>query len=311
LCAREIDVPGSLARVIRVLLTVSGVPAGKRLAPVYLDGAAALRPELAQPAPPARGTAPVPEETVAIIGLGQIGGSIGLALGACAGWRRLGFDADRSTLAAARAGGAIDVAAESIEAACASAALAVLAVPVDVLPGVVDRAAAALPRGAALIDTGSARSGVTEALARAAARGVCVIGGHPLAGGEGHGFAAARPGVFEGASFVVCPVDGEVPAIAARLIEDLGATPIRCDAERHDQALARTSHLPYLVARALRSIGEPAAREGLAGPAYRDVTRVASSDARMAVAYCRANGPNIRAAWQELRAKLDAEIAAL
>src|SRR5207247_7476328 len=96
LCAREIDVPGSLARVIRVLLTVSGVPAGKRLAPVYLDGAAALRPELAQPAPPARGTAPVPEETVAIIGLGQIRGSTGLALGARPGSRRLGFDADRA-----------------------------------------------------------------------------------------------------------------------------------------------------------------------------------------------------------------------
>ena len=314
LCAREIDVPGSLPRVIRVLLTVSEVAPGTRLVPAYLDGAAALRPDLPGGEAPSRSASgdERPVATIAIIGLGQIGGSIGLALGAVSGWKRVGFDVDRTTLERAHAREVIDERADSIEQACAGADLAVIAVPVDVLPATIDAAAAALSGGAALIDTGSARHGVTEALTRATSRGLRVVGGHPIAGSEGHGLEAARSDLFQGTSFALCPIDDQgTPAVVKRMIEDLGATPLACDADHHDEALARTSHLPYLIARAVRSLGEAAAGEGLAGPAFRDLTRVAASDARVALAYCRANGEHVRQAWKELRARLDAEIAKL
>jgi monofunctional chorismate mutase len=200
--ATEIDVPGALPRVVRVLLTVEGAPRGRRLTPIYLDGAEALRPDLARRTPEG------PATRIALLGLGQIGGSLGLALGRAGGWERVGFDRSRRTLDAALAAGAIDRKARSLEEACTEAAIAVASVPVDVLPAVIERAAKALPRGAALIDTGSARRGVTEALARAATAGVRAVGGHPIAGNAGRGFPAARADLFADATFALLPVAG-------------------------------------------------------------------------------------------------------
>jgi len=308
--AREIPVPGSMPRVVRVLLTVSGVPQGARLKPVYVDGAAALRPDLTgAPAAPSG-----PARRVAIIGLGQIGGSIGLALGRAASrarWVRAGFDLDPAASAAAQAGGAIDEAADSLGAACAGAEIAVLAVPVDALPGAIDAAAAVLPRGAVVIDTGSARAGVSAALERAAARGLLAVGGHPIAGHEGHGFAAARAALFDGAPFALCPVRAAVPALARQLITDLGARALEVDPASHDRALARTSHLPWVLACALRDLGERFASLGLAGPGFGDMTRLAGSDPRMASAFGRANAREIAAAWRELRDDIERRVAAL
>ena len=315
--AREIPVPNSMPRVVRVLLTVSGVPHGARLVPAYLGRAAALRPDLARSQ--GGGAAPGPARRVAIIGLGQIGGSVGLALGrhAAAGvepaarWVRTGFDLDAAALEAARGAGAIDAAAPSAAAACAEAEIAVLAVPVDELPAAIDAAAAALPRGAVLIDTGSARATVSPALERAAALGILAVGGHPIAGHEGRGFAAARAGLFDGAPFALCAVRGGVPALARRLVEDLGARALEVDAASHDRALARTSHLPWVMACALREVGDTFARMGLSGPGFRDMTRLAGSDPRVAGAYCRANARELAAAWAEVRSEVERRIREL
>jgi prephenate dehydrogenase len=321
LCAREMAVPGAMPRVVRVLLTVAGVPAGVRLKPVYLGGAAALRPDLAAPGgseteeSPSRrkagATGARAPRRVALIGLGQIGGSIGLALGRAGGWRRVGFDVDRAALQQSRLRGAVDESAATLAAACARADIAVLATPVDTLPAVIDEVASALPGGSALLDTGSARSPLTQALERAAAKGLRVVGGHPLAGSEGHGLAAARTDLFDGTSFVLFPTAAGVPEVIAALVLDLGARPIEVAPEEHDRALARTSHLPYLIACALREMGERPAARGLSGPGFRDMTRLARSDARMALAYCLANAREVTGAWRELRAALDARIAEL
>ena len=309
--AREIPVPGSMPRVVRVLLTVNGVAPGARLKPVYLEGAAALRPDLsgagAGPKPGATG----PVRRLAIIGLGQIGGSIGLALAHGGRWTRTGFDTDPEALAAARAAGAIDEAAASLAAACAGADLAVLAIPVDVLPAAIDAVAAALPPRTVLLDTGSTRAGVSAALERAAARGVLAVGGHPIAGSEGQGFAAARARLFEGAPFALCAVRGEIPALARQLVADLGARAIEVDPASHDRALARTSHLPWVMACALRDIGEAFARMGLSGPGFRDMTRLAASEPKVAGAYARANAREVAAAWSEFRAEVERRIREL
>jgi len=297
--ATEIDVPGALPRVVRVLLTVEGAPRSRRLTPVYLDGAEALRPDLAS----ARRKAG-PSTRIALLGLGQIGGSLGLALGRAGGWERVGFDRSRRTLDEALAAGAIDRKARSIEEACAEAEIAVAAVPVDVLPRVIDRAAKALRRGAALIDTGSSRRGVTEALARAVRAGVRAVGGHPIAGNEGRGLASARGDLFVGATFALLPVT-TVPAIARRMIRALGAKALVVDPRTHDRALARTSHLLYLLSIAIEVNGAKAARRGLAGPGFRGMTRMAKADPRVAGAYVRNNREEVKRAWQELRRALD------
>ncbi len=320
LCAREIAVLGAPRGIVRVLLTVRDAP-GARLEPVYLGAAIALRPDLAPAAANAAATrAPAASSRtagpgdasartrVAIIGLGQIGGSMGLALGATGRWRRAGFDADAARTAEALRLGVIDVAAPSARVACADAEIAIVAVPMDALPRAIDGAATALPKGAVLMDTGSARAGVTEALARAAARGVRAVGGHPLAGSQGRGLAAASANAFRGAPFVLLPVGGAIPDEARRVVEDLGANIVEAAPDAHDRALARTSHLPYLVALAIEVVGHDAAARSLSGPGFRDMTRLAASDPRMAMGYCRANAREVRAAWGELREAIERRV---
>jgi len=314
--AREIPVPGAMPRVVRVLLTVQGVAPGARLTPLYLDAAAALRPDLdrgtARPAPAPAAGARGPRDAarrLALIGLGQIGGSIGLSLAGNADWWRVGFDLDPRIAQEALTAGAIDETAPALEPACAGAALAVIATPVDTIAALLDAAADALPRGAVLLDTGSARAALHPALERAAARGLRAAGAHPIAGNEGHGFASARAGLFAGASLVFCPAGKEVPEEALALAHDLGAVPRRVSPADHDHALARTSHLPYLLACALRDVGGAPAAAGLSGPGFRDMTRLAASDPGMALAYCRANASEVAAAWDELRRAMVARMS--
>jgi prephenate dehydrogenase len=320
--AVEIGVPGALPRVVRVLLTVRDVPRKVKLTPVYLDGAELLRPDLPHRRGAGRGrvAAPAaqkpklviaPRRTIALIGLGQIGGSIGLALGRAGGWHRVGYDLDARTARAALALGAVDEAARTLVAACRDADLAVLATPVDGLPALIERVAAALPRRAVVIDTGSARAGISDALARATQRGVRAVGGHPLAGSEGCGIAAARSDLFVAAPFVLMPVRGTIPPVARMLVRDLGAHPVVVPPREHDRALARTSHLPYVLACALAGIGRAPARRGLAGPGFRSMTRLAASDPRMAGAFVRANAREVRAAWRELTAEMERQLRKL
>ena len=284
--ATEVDVPGALPRVVRVLVTVETT---RKLTPVYLDGAERLRPDLSAP----QKTGP----RVALIGLGQIGGSLGLAL---KGWERVGYDRSKATLRAALKQGVIDRAATSIEDACKDAKIAVCAVPVDVLPAVIAEAAQSLPRGAVLMDTGSSRRGVTEALN--AARDVKAVGGHPIAGNEGRGLKSAKADLFQDATFALLPVRGGVPPLARKLVKAIGAKPLIVDPKTHDRALARTSHLPYLVAVALATTGRAAHRKGLSGPGFRSMTRVATSDATV---YVRNNREEVARAWRELKRALD------
>ena len=297
--AREMGVPGALPRIVRVLLTVR-VARGARLQPIYLDGAAVLRPDLAGEGRSATGAGAAggrrartgAARRVAIVGLGQIGGSIGLALGRRPGWRRIGWDRAPAARRRARAALAVDEIAPSLAAACRGAALAVLATPVDTLPALIERATALLPRGAALLDTGSARGPLTPALARAAARGVRAVGGHPIAGSEGRGIAAARADLFQGSTFALMPALVVSPAA-------------------HDRALARTSHLPYLVSRALLGVGRADARRGLSGPGFRGMTRLAASDPRVSLPFCRANRREIAAAWHALNEAIAREVRGL
>lgn len=298
--ALEVGVRGGLPRVIRVLLLVEGVRGGERLIPAYLEGAAKLRPDWAKK--PAK--SPMRQRTLAIVGLGQIGGSMGLALDGNPAWRRVGFDVNRRALAAAKRADAIDEASPTLAGALRDADLAILAVPVDGLPKLIDRAAKALPRGAVLLDTGSTRGVLTAALRRASRR-VKAVGGHPIAGNEGRGFASARPDLFRGAPFVLWPARGTVPAVVRDLVRDLGARPVLVAPDRHDRALARTSHLPYLIARSLARVGADHARAGLSGPSFRDITRVAASDPAMAMSYVRANAREVARAWKEVGREID------
>jgi prephenate dehydrogenase len=138
------------------------------------------------------------------------------------------------------------------------------------------------------------------------------VGGHPIAGTEGRGLASARADLFRGATFALLPLPGSrVPRAARQLVRDLGARVRVVRAKEHDRALARTSHLPYLVSRAFAATGKAPTRAGLAGPGFRGMTRLSRMDPRVAEAYCRDNAREVAAAWEELVRAVEREVRRL
>jgi prephenate dehydrogenase len=244
--------------------------------------------------------------TAAIVGLGLIGGSLALRLRAV-GARITGIDIDPRALAAARARGAIDEASDSL-AAAAGADLVILATPIE---RIVDRAVALAPHlrpDAVLTDTGSVKAPLVAAV-EAALPGVRFIGGHPIAGSEGRGFAAADPGLLDGRPFVLTPTGRTPPgaiSMMRQVIVRIGMRPVELDPVQHDELAAQISHLPYLVSVALRRAAADDAL-AIAGRGFADMTRIARSPAPMWTAVCRAN----RAAILRALATFQEEVARL
>jgi prephenate dehydrogenase len=246
-------------------------------------------------------------EKVAIIGTGLIGGSIGLALRA-GGAEVVGHDDDYVATRAALQRGAILRATSTASAAVEGAELVILAVPVDRMPEV---CAQIVPGPDAVItDVGSAKF---DAVAHGeAAFGGRFIGGHPMAGSERQGVEAADAALFQGAYWILTPTPATADrsyAVVAELAGRLGATPVAVDPAVHDALVARLSHLPQLVASALVEVavttGDQDALLGLAAGGFRDVTRIAASDADLWVAILRANRSAVLDALDGLERKFE------
>jgi prephenate dehydrogenase len=222
----------------------------------------------------------VPFRTVGIVGLGLIGGSI--ALRARATWRGvklLGVDRD-PVIASALARRVVDQARASV-AALADADLVVLAAPVpDVIALIGDVAAARLP--GIVTDVGSTKRDILKAASEA--RLETFVGGHPMAGAERGGLAAARADLFESRPWLLVDAAEESATVRRlqRFVAGLGARPLHVDAVTHDRTMAYLSHLPQLLAVTLMQTAEDACGPAMlaaSGRAFRDMTRLASSPA--------------------------------
>lgn len=241
---------------------------------------------------------------IAILGLGLIGGSIGLAARGQPGVETVGYDPDPAALAAAVEIGAVGLAAGSVEEAVSDADLVFAAAPVSVLPRVVAAALAACPDGCVVSDVGSTKRSLLGALAGlpGAAR---FIGGHPLAGSERSGATHARADLFDGAIWFLTPAADAQPEALERLralVLALGAEPVELDAAAHDRLLARVSHLPHVLANLLMSaVGGDAEEQRLAaaGPSFRDATRVAGASTEIWTDIYLANADMLIAAIDE------------
>jgi len=232
-----------------------------------------------------------PFESIAIVGLGLIGGSI--ALGVRERWpqsRVFGVDSE-AVLAHAVGAGAIERGFESI-AALPDASLIILAAPVrqniELLRGPICRVqkdpASTTDLRPIVTDVGGTKREIVNA-ARALPSNVTFVGGHPLGGGERGGFAFARPDLFAGRPWIFTP-DGHASTAAvdrlSRFVIGLGAKPSILSADDHDHVMAFISHLPQLAASALmETVGTAAKADGLrmAGRGLVDTTRLASSPA--------------------------------
>lgn len=239
-----------------------------------------------------------PAGTISIVGAGQVGTMLGLALSA-AGYAPLLFDRDPAVAQRSFARGAGARVAASLEEALACETV-VLALPVSAIVATVRSHVGDFRAGGLVIDTGSAKAHVVEAMRRLPG-GVHAIGGHPLAGTERAGPDGADLAQLEGAPFVLCPVrdDPEALGRARALVERVGARAVVMEAAEHDAAVARTSALPHLLAFALASATRGARLE-LASSGYRGAVRLAQSDPGMVASFVAANAPEVRTALAEL-----------
>ncbi len=221
---------------------------------------------------------------IAVLGVGLIGGSIGLAARRRAGARVTGYDPDRATLERALELGALDAAAGSLAEAVAGAEAVICAAPVGALPELVASALDATGEGTVVSDVGSTKRALVEAVAERP-DGERFIGGHPLAGAETSGVENARAELFEGARWYLTPTgrsSGILYDRLQRLVAALGARPQAIPADAHDRMMATVSHLPHVIANVLveRAGTMLGADDRLpeVGPSFRDSTRVAGSN---------------------------------
>ena len=252
---------------------------------------------------------------VAIIGLGLIGGSWGLALKKLAfPGRRVGYDRPEIVR---RAGAleAVDEGAESLSAAVRDADLIILATPVGAILELLPQVKGAASPRALVTDVGSTKRLICQRALELFGDTPLFLGGHPLAGKERSGLENATAGLLEKARYVLSPLApehlGDVRVQAfSNLLERLGARPYVCDPASHDRVLAFLSHLPQLVSSGLASlIADASAEESLplelAASGLRDVTRLAESPYSVWRDICLTNIENIQAALEALIERLE------
>jgi prephenate dehydrogenase len=248
---------------------------------------------------------------VAVIGLGLIGGSLLQAL-AARGHRVVGFDADPATRATARTAAARAATgkrwqvAGTVRDAVAGTDLVVLAVPLPALSAVLTELA---DYDGLVTDVTSVKSPVRD-LAEQHLRLGSFVGGHPMAGKETSGFAAADPNLFAGCAWVLClePHATGLPdwLLLAELVTSLGARVVPVTAAEHDTAVAAVSHVPHLLAAALAlQIPDNPLAATLAAGSFRDGSRVAATRAELIAAMCGGNAAAVRRVLRDLLGDLE------
>jgi prephenate dehydrogenase len=219
---------------------------------------------------------------IAVLGVGLIGGSIGLAARRRLNAPVTGFDLNPATLERALEVGALDERAGSVAEACDGAELVFCAAPVSALPDLARNALAACGGDCVVTDVGSTKREIVSALGEDER----FIGGHPLAGAETSGVHNARAELLDGARWYLTPTTYSGGLLYDRLqrtLGEIGARPQAIDAEVHDRLMATVSHLPHVIANVLvnqaaSELGADSERLPEAGPSLRDTTRVAGAN---------------------------------
>jgi prephenate dehydrogenase len=250
-------------------------------------------------------------ETLAIVGVGLIGGSIARACRARGlADRIVGIGRTQSRLDLAVQTGVIDVGSTEM-AALHNANLVVVCTPVDQVTEDVQRVLASSPQ-AVVTDAGSVKGSICRQLANVD-HGERFVGSHPLAGSEKSGFEHADPELFAGRVCITTPFEETDPAVLQQvegLWKSLGMQIRQMSPEKHDRLLALSSHLPHLAAAAIALQLSPEAAD-YASTGFRDTTRVASGDPALWTAILMENRMEVSRTTHDLVALLNEFQAAL
>jgi prephenate dehydrogenase len=226
----------------------------------------------------------------AIIGVGLLGGSLGLALKkrGLAG-RVEGYVRRRASVQECIECGAVDHASDDLPAIVSGADLVVLCTPLADMPVLARSFAGKLEPETIVTDVGSVKGALVQELEPLiSSHGAIFVGSHPMAGSEKMGVAAARADLFQGAACVVTPT----PALIEHSIEkveelwrDVGGVPLRLSPELHDEIVSRSSHLPHVLAAHLAEYvldeSRPAEQGRLCANGFKDCTRIAAGSPQM------------------------------
>jgi prephenate dehydrogenase len=253
---------------------------------------------------------------VAVIGLGLLGGSLGLALGRC-GIRRIGWARRAETRKKAEETGAVDAAYSDLEQALREADTAVLALPIPVIIDFLPVCAKVCRKGAVVTDIGSIRAGIVSRAEEVftSGDGPFFVGSHPMAGTEKSGLAAAFPELYDNADVFITPVkdanEGAVKQVE-EMWQKLSCHTSRLDARSHDLLVARTSHALHVVASALSLdiLGSGGEEEKIlrfrgCATGFKDTSRISSSSPRMWREIVESNQPAVLEALEGFERELD------
>jgi prephenate dehydrogenase len=247
---------------------------------------------------------------IAVLGVGLIGGSIGLAAREFVEDAEVvGFGRDPGRLRVALERGAIDHAESTVAEAVDGAELCFACAPVGALPSLVGEALASAGADCSVTDVGSTKQQLV-----AAVDDPRFVGGHPIAGAETAGVEHARADLFQGAVWYLTPLSTSEGLLYERLhrfVVDVGARPVAVDPATHDRMVAVFSHLPHVIANVLASqAADRLSDQGEAlrqvGPSFRDMTRVAGANTAMWADIYRANQAAIVEEVRAFRRALEA-----
>lgn len=254
-----------------------------------------------------------PLNSVAIVGVGLIGGSIGMALRKLGlAEKVVGIGRRQVSLRIARRVGAVTNTTIDLAKGVAEADLVIVCTPVGRIVEDVRRVANHCPRGTLITDVGSTKQTIVDALDESLGEGLprdCrFLGGHPLTGSEKGGATNARDDLFDGRVAIITPTKN-TRAEDYDLIDEfwsaLGSVVVRMSAADHDESLAMTSHLPHMAAAAL-AVTVPERLFRLSGSGLRDTTRLAAGDPELWMQILSLNRDHVLSALEQYGAKLAA-----
>jgi prephenate dehydrogenase len=229
-------------------------------------------------------------EQLGLIGCGLMGGSFALALKRAGLVKRIvGYSKSPSTTERARQMGVIDVEAPSALLAVSGADIVLLAVPVAATEATLKAIKHLVTRDMLIMDVGSTKRDVIDSARRVLRDNIgAFVPCHPIAGKELSGVEHADPDLYSGQQVILTPIDRTAPEQmqkAVQVWEALGCNVLKMAPEAHDAAYAAVSHLPHLIAfaliNAITAQGQGKDYLSLAGPGFRDFTRIAASEPKM------------------------------
>lgn len=230
------------------------------------------------------------KKTIAVLGVGLIGGSLAFALKANTPHHLIGFDVREEYVARALERGLIHEGTTDLQTAVRDADYIFLAAPVEQIYALMDRLVELqIKRGAIVSDVGSTKQRIVEYAKRLTDKQLTFIGGHPMAGSHKSGVEAASERLFENAYYVLTPTDDVAEAEVNRLSQLLEATRAKVivlEPAEHDRIVGAVSHFPHIIAAALVNQVRDLNQENqwyqrLAAGGFRDITRIASSNPQL------------------------------